>query len=244
MDPVATSAAQRWALCSLLCLCLFSAGLLLGSRPFFPTPPRHWEHFSRAQRLAPSPAPPLAAAAYHDHDVVAPAPMAGSGDTGHEAEEEDAEEELPLGSAPAPAPAPAWQDGDGEECDLFDGRWVHDPAGYPLYEAAECPFLSDQVTCRRNGRPDTGYEQWRWQPRGCGGGGARFRGAEALEQCRNRRIVFVGDSLNRNMWESLACILYTALPDRSRTRIDDVSSDYRIFRAMVRGSFVRQSSFK
>jgi hypothetical protein len=160
--------------------------------------------------------------------VVAPAPDPSSGDIGRE--EDDDEEELPLGSAPAPAPAPAW-----EECDLLDGSWVHDPAGYPLYQAAECPFLSDQVTCRRNGRPDAGYEQWRWQPRGCGGGGsARFHGAEALEQCRNRRLVFVGDSLNRNMWESLACIIYTALPDRSRTRIEDVSSEYRIFRALVR----------
>jgi hypothetical protein len=159
--------------------------------------------------------------------VVAPAPYAVSGDLGRE--EEDDDEELPLGTAPAPAPS--WEDGDGEECDLLDGSWVHDPAGYPLYQAAECPFLSDQVICRRNGRPDTGYEQWRWQPRGCN---ARFHGAEALEQCRNRRLVFVGDSLNRNMWESLACIIYTALPDRSRTRIEDVSSEYRIFRALVR----------
>ncbi|CAM0881699.1 unnamed protein product [Alopecurus aequalis] len=231
MDSVVTSSARRWALCSLLCLCLFSAGLLLGSRPFFPTP-QLWEHLSRAQRLAPPPASPLADAAaetYHDHDVVAPAPMAGSGDIGHEEEYDD--EELAIGSAPAPAPAPAWQDGDGEECDLFDGRWVHDPAGYPLYEAAECPLLSDQVTCRRNGRPDNGYEHWRWQPKGCRGS-TRFHGTEALEQCRNRRLVFVGDSLNRNMWESLACILYTALPDRSRTRIEDVSSEYRIFHAM------------
>uniref|UniRef100_A0ACD5VQH8 Uncharacterized protein n=1 Tax=Avena sativa TaxID=4498 RepID=A0ACD5VQH8_AVESA len=193
MDSVATSPAQRWALCSLLCLCLFTAGLLLGSRPFFPTP-RPWEHFSRAQKLAPSaprPASPRAAAAYNDHQVVAPAPDAGSTDLGREEQEDDDDKELPLGSAPAPAPA--WEDGDGEgrECDLLDGRWVHDPAGYPLYQAAECPFLSDQVTCRRNGRPDAGYEQWRWQPTGCS---ARFRATEALDQCQNKRLVFVGDS--------------------------------------------------
>jgi hypothetical protein len=64
----------------------------------------------------------------------------------------------------------------------------------------------------------------------------RLGGAEALELCRDKRLVFVGDSLNRNMWESLACILYAAVPDRSRTRIvDDAGSEYRIFRAMVRG---------
>ena len=62
----------------------------------------------------------------------------------------------------------------------------------------------------------------------------RLGGPEALELCRDKRLVLVGDSLNRNMWESLACILYAAVPDRSRTRIvDDAGSEYRIFRAMV-----------
>ncbi|XP_020199555.1 protein trichome birefringence-like 42 [Aegilops tauschii subsp. strangulata] len=281
MDSLATSTARRWALCSLLCLCLFSAGLLLGSRPFFfpALLPPPWEHFSRLQQPAPrpppllfhhhhhhhaaayhyhddsmapapdagpgdlgreeekqdeepaasAPSPPRAAAAYHDHDdSTAPAPDAGSGDL--RSEEEEQEEEL-AASAPAPAPA-SDGDGEGRECDLFDGSWVRDPARYPLYEAAECPFLSDQVTCRRNGRPDAGYEQWRWQPRGCGGAVGRIDGSGALEQCRNRRLVFVGDSLNRNMWESLACILYTALPDRSRARVHHLSSEHKIFRAM------------
>jgi hypothetical protein len=62
----------------------------------------------------------------------------------------------------------------------------------------------------------------------------RLGGAEALELCRDKRLVLVGDSLNRNMWESLACILYAAVPDRSRTRlIDDAGSEYMIFRAIV-----------
>uniref|UniRef100_M8C3U8 Trichome birefringence-like C-terminal domain-containing protein n=1 Tax=Aegilops tauschii TaxID=37682 RepID=M8C3U8_AEGTA len=77
-----------------------------------------------------------------------------------------------------------------------------------------------------------GYEQCRGEPGGCGGAGGRIDGSGALEQCRNRRLVFVGDSLNRNMWESLACILYTALPDRSRARVHHLSSEHKIFRAM------------
>ncbi|KQK08717.1 hypothetical protein BRADI_2g43447v3 [Brachypodium distachyon] len=232
------SGKSRWTLCSLLCLCLLSAGLLLCSRPSFPAP-RPWEHFSRVQvqqaATSSSSPHPSAAAAYHDHRLAvppAPAPDTSSSDLAEE-------EEMATGSAPAPAPGPAsaWDGEEEEKCEAWDGEWVQDPAGYPLYEAAECPFLSDQVTCRRNGRPDSGYEQWRWQPNGCGRGGSRRRrrfdaGVAALEQCRGRRLVFVGDSLNRNMWESLACILYTAVPDRSRTRIDDVSSEYRIFRAM------------
>lgn len=143
-----------------------------------------------------------------------------------------------IAAAPAPSPATAAaSDGspapaqDEVRCDLFDGSWVYDPAGYPLYDAGECPFLSDQVTCRRNGRPDSGYEHWRWQPRRCAAA-LRLRGGEMLEQCRDKRVVLVGDSLNRNMWESLACILYAAAPDRSRATVDDASADHKIFQAL------------
>uniref|UniRef100_J3MA90 Uncharacterized protein n=1 Tax=Oryza brachyantha TaxID=4533 RepID=J3MA90_ORYBR len=143
-----------------------------------------------------------------------------------------------VAAAPTPSPAaaadgsPAPAPTQGEvRCDLFDGSWVYDPAGYPLYDARECPFLSDQVTCRRNGRPDSGYEHWRWQPRECAAA-LRLGGGEMLEQCRDKRVVLVGDSLNRNMWESLACILYAAAPDRSRALVDDASADYKIFRAL------------
>ncbi|PUZ55841.1 hypothetical protein GQ55_5G244500 [Panicum hallii var. hallii] len=216
------SSTRRWvlatSLCSLACLFLLSAGLMLvaaGYRPFQPGTAAPWDRFSRVQSASHAAA-------------VAPAPDSSSSDAldlGHE-DEEDAE-------PPAPAPAAAEEAGDDDsECDLFDGKWVEEPVGYPLYGAAECPFLSDQVACRRNGRPDSGYERWRWRPRGCGGR-TRLGGAEALELCRDKRLVFVGDSLNRNMWESLACILYAAVPDRSRTRIvDDAGSEYRIFRAM------------
>lgn len=54
-----------------------------------------------------------------------------------------------------------------EKCNLFEGRWVHDPSRYPLYRSQRCPFLSDQVSCQRSGRPDSDYERWRWQPKGC-----------------------------------------------------------------------------
>lgn len=37
-----------------------------------------------------------------------------------------------------------------------------------------------------------------------------------LELLRGKRLVFVGDSLNRNMWESLVCILKGSVKDRSK----------------------------
>lgn len=44
----------------------------------------------------------------------------------------------------------------------------------------------------------------------------RFDGLKMLKLLRGKRVVFVGDSLNRNMWESLVCALRESLIDKSR----------------------------
>nr|XP_019708615.2 protein trichome birefringence-like 33 isoform X2 [Elaeis guineensis] len=116
-----------------------------------------------------------------------------------------------------------------KKCDIFDGKWVYDRKGYPLYRGHWCPFLSDQVSCQKNGRPDKDYEHWRWQPKGCEI--PRYNGKELLERWRGKRVVIVGDSLNRNMWESLACILYSS-GRRSKAYVKSNSPEYKIFRAL------------
>jgi hypothetical protein len=165
------------SMCSLACLFLLSACILLaaaGYRPFQPRTAAAWDRFSRVQQKAAPASPPPLAPRGSSHHAAAPAPGAISPSAGGgPADYRSPEEEDGGPPAPAPAPAPseeAGEDDEGAQCDLFDGEWVEEPAGsYPLYGAAECPFLSDQVACRRNGRPDSGYERWRWQPRGCGG---------------------------------------------------------------------------
>ena len=40
----------------------------------------------------------------------------------------------------------------------------------------------------------------------------RFNATEMLERSRNGRIVFIGDSIGRNQWESMVCMLAHAVP--------------------------------
>uniref|UniRef100_A0A1D1ZJK9 DNA polymerase n=1 Tax=Anthurium amnicola TaxID=1678845 RepID=A0A1D1ZJK9_9ARAE len=103
--------------------------------------------------------------------------------------------------------------GTGEgACDLFEGKWVWDES-YPLYQSRDCAFLDEGFRCSENGRPDSFYTKWRWQPTHCDL--PRFDAKMMLERLRNRRLVFVGDSIGRNQWESLLCMLSSVILDKS-----------------------------
>jgi len=60
----------------------------------------------------------------------------------------------------------------------------------------------------------------------------RLNGRHMLKMLRGKRLVFVGDSLNRNMWDSLVCILSNSVKNKSR-----------IFEASGRQEFRTEDSY-
>ncbi|KAL8195445.1 hypothetical protein R6Q57_025848 [Mikania cordata] len=92
-----------------------------------------------------------------------------------------------------------------QDCNLFKGSWIIDQS-YPMYNGSECPFVNPGLNCQKNGRDDNMYLKFRWQPHGCEL--SRFDGEKFLKMNRGKKIMFVGDSLSSNQWQSLACMLY------------------------------------
>nr|XP_043637727.1 protein trichome birefringence-like 6 isoform X2 [Erigeron canadensis] len=98
-------------------------------------------------------------------------------------------------------------------CDVTKGEWIYDDS-YPLYTAFSCPFIDEGFNCEANGRLDKDYMKWRWKPHDCDI--PRFNATSMLELIRGKRLVFVGDSINRNQWESMLCLLMSGIKDPKR----------------------------
>ena len=95
-----------------------------------------------------------------------------------------------------------------EKCDIFMGDWIADESG-PAYTNESCHVIEGHQNCMRNGRPDSGYLYWRWNPLNCKL--PRFNSERFLDVMRNKSWAFIGDSISRNHVQSLLCILSQVL---------------------------------
>ncbi|MBA0588184.1 hypothetical protein Gorai_001297 [Gossypium raimondii] len=114
-----------------------------------------------------------------------------------------------------------------ESCDVFSGKWVFDNQSYPLYKESDCPYMSDQLACHKHGRSDLQYQYWRWQPHNCNL--KRWNVTEMWEKLRGKRLMFVGDSLNRGQWISMVCLLQSVIPADKKSMTPN--AQLTIFRA-------------
>ncbi|KAL3651746.1 hypothetical protein CASFOL_004748 [Castilleja foliolosa] len=93
-------------------------------------------------------------------------------------------------------------------CNLYEGNWVFDES-YPLFDSLKCLFIRKEFDCLKYGRSNLDYLKYRWQPNGCDI--KRFDGIDFLKRMKGKKVMFVGDSVSDNHWQSLVCLLNGAV---------------------------------
>ncbi|XP_026414487.1 protein PMR5-like [Papaver somniferum] len=124
-----------------------------------------------------------------------------------------------------------------ESCNIFVGSWVQDDS-YPIYQSSNCPIIDPEFNCQQYGRPDSAYLKYKWQPSGCNI--PRFNGLDFLTKMKGKSIMFIGDSLGLNQWQSLVCMISAAVP-KSKTQFTkhDPLSSFKFVDYGVTVSFYR-----
>lgn len=106
-------------------------------------------------------------------------------------------------------------------CNHAKGRWVAD-SRRPLYSGLGCKqWLSEMWSCRLTQRKDFSYEGFRWQPENCDM--PEFKGSDFLKRMQDKTLAFVGDSLGRQQFQSLMCMITSGL---ERPDVEDVGEKY------------------
>ncbi|KAL0458969.1 UNVERIFIED_CONTAM: protein trichome birefringence-like 38 [Sesamum latifolium] len=111
-------------------------------------------------------------------------------------------------------------------CNLYEGKWVYDES-YPLFDSSKCPSIRKEFDCLKYGRPDHQYLKYRWQPDSCDL--PRFDGVDFLRRVKGKKIMFVGDSVSSNHWQSLVCLLNQAVPGSNITRVTSNTTSTVVF---------------
>ncbi|XP_022153835.1 protein trichome birefringence-like 14 isoform X2 [Momordica charantia] len=106
-------------------------------------------------------------------------------------------------------------------CNYAKGRWVED-SRRPLYSGFGCKrWLSIMWACRLTKRKDFSYEGYRWQPENCEM--PEFERSAFLRRMQNKTLAFIGDSLGRQQFQSLMCMLTGG---EESPEVEDVGGEY------------------
>lgn len=111
-------------------------------------------------------------------------------------------------------------------CNFAKGRWVTDDSR-PLYSGFGCKrWLSSMWACRLTQRTDFEYEKLRWRPRDCEM--EEFTSVKFLKRMENKTLAFIGDSLGRQQFQSLMCMITGG---EDRPDVLDVGREYGLVKA-------------
>ncbi|XP_010493176.1 PREDICTED: protein trichome birefringence-like 16 isoform X1 [Camelina sativa] len=92
-----------------------------------------------------------------------------------------------------------------QACNYAKGKWVVDNHR-PLYSGSQCKqWLASMWACRLMQRTDFAFERVRWQPKDCSM--EEFEGSRFLRRMKNKTLAFVGDSLGRQQFQSMMCMI-------------------------------------
>ncbi|KAK7388273.1 hypothetical protein VNO78_23086 [Psophocarpus tetragonolobus] len=106
-------------------------------------------------------------------------------------------------------------------CNYAKGKWVPDN-NRPLYSGFGCKqWLSGMWACRLMQRTDFEYEKLRWQPKDCHM--EEFEGSKFLRRMQHKTLAFVGDSLGRQQFQSLMCMITGG---EKKLDVEDVGKEY------------------
>ncbi|XP_024381548.1 xyloglucan O-acetyltransferase 1 [Physcomitrium patens] len=114
------------------------------------------------------------------------------------------------------------------ECNLEQGKWIPDSTS-PQYNSTTCRFIQGHQNCHKNGRPDDGYLYWKWKPEQCDL--PKIDAPSFLTAMRNRSMVFAGDSIARNQFQSLLCVLVQVEDPKNTYHTEDDRFNTYLFRS-------------
>ncbi|XWS44690.1 hypothetical protein CRYUN_Cryun15aG0069400 [Craigia yunnanensis] len=117
-------------------------------------------------------------------------------------------------------------------CNYAKGRWVAD-SRLPLYPIG-CKYIQRNWACRLTNRTDFSYEGYRWQSIDCKT--LEFEPSDFLKRMQDKTVAFIGDSLSREQFHSMMCMLTGGQENPDVEDVEDVADKYAFLQFLRNGA--------